>query len=93
MSFAWTGWGVLRPWSTGFTIWKYRSDDPICEIVIEGYFDSVKALTAVQPEDWIIGFAGFEVPIELVICRLDPHVAVEDLHSWFERECGSHPIH
>ena len=95
MPFLWQGWGVVRPWreppALRFTVWSYRTDDTLNQIMAEGYFDPLSALDDVRPEDWIIGHAAFEMPIELVIGDIAPHVRLAPLHDWFERFCNPCP--
>lgn len=91
MPFRWQGWGVIRPWHsppmTRFTVWSYRTDDTLNQIMAEGYFDPLLVLEDVEREDWIIGHAAFEIPIELVIRDKTPHLAVMPLGDWFDRAC------
>ena len=89
--FAWSGWGIVRPWSTGFTVWSYRTDDTLNEVTAEGYFDAIRMLGCVDQEDWIIGFAAFERPIELVVMDTQPQIVVGSLHEWFDSRCGPAP--
>lgn len=83
MVFAWDGWGVLEP-LPAFTVWSYRSADPLAEVTAAGYFDPVRRLHAVAVEDWIVGWAGGESAIEAVVTALEPHVVTTALHDWFE---------
>lgn len=93
MAFCWDGWGVLRPWASGFTVWHYRTADTLEQVLAVGYFDPLIELDAVQAEDWIAGHAAGETPIELVVRTIGRPVAVEPLHRWFERIAGCQPLH
>ena len=49
--FTWAGWGIVRPWATGFTVWSYRTHDTANEVIAEGYFDQLQLLGAVHRDD------------------------------------------
>lgn len=81
--FSWDGWGVLEPLA-GFTVWSYRTADPLSETIVPGYFNPLRRLPVVQREDWIVGWAKGEQAIEVVITELEPEIVTMPLHDWFE---------
>lgn len=90
--FAWAGWGVMRPWASGFTVWRYRTGDTLNEVMADGYFDPLQRLAGIEAEDWIIGFSALDRPLELVILQRAPRLVVEPLHDWFQKTCGPEPV-
>lgn len=75
-----------------FTVWSYRTADTLNAIMAEGYFDPLLLLDDVSRGDWIIGHGAFDMPLELVIVRRAPRLAVEPLHDWFDRTCAPRPV-
>ena len=90
--FAWQGWGVVRPWASGFTVWSYRTDDAVNEVMAEGYFDPLQVLGGIQTDDWVVGFAALERPIELIILEIRPRLVVGQLHEWVDKACRTMPL-